>query len=193
MKHPQHYLPGLKINVSMNANDFLFASIHEVLEDIDGGIYSGVYRSIYLLAGFAFYLDSDHCYSGSPYRYILVLLSLIGFSLNLLTLVLLCLPSRLWSMMRSSLSRVSMLARSGIYIGPSGIYRCDERIGWCYRLHYIGHDVRVYSGKFHGWYGRYVLSPFGLTMAIAIGLSALNALTLSPALCAVIPETTYGT
>lgn len=27
---------------------------------------------------------------------------------------------------------------------------------------------------------------FGMTMAIAIGLSALNALTLSPALCAVL-------
>ena len=35
---------------------------------------------------------------------------------------------------------------------------------------------------------------FGLTMAIAIGLSALNALTLSPALCAVLlkPHTDHG-
>ncbi len=62
-----HKLPaGLNINIAQSANDFLFASIHEVIEDIDRGIYPGVYRSIYLLAGFAFYIDSDHCYSGSP-------------------------------------------------------------------------------------------------------------------------------
>ena len=34
-----------------------------------------------------------------------------------------------------------------------------ERAGRCYRLHYVGHDVRVYSGKFHERYGRYILSP----------------------------------
>ena len=62
---------GLKINVSMNANDFLFASIHEVLKTLIEAFILVFIRSIYLLAGFAFYLDSDHCYSGSPYRYIL--------------------------------------------------------------------------------------------------------------------------
>ncbi len=33
---------------------------------------------------------------------------------------------------------------------------------------------------------------FGITLAVAILLSAVNALTLSPALCAILLETTFG-
>ena len=55
---------GLKINVSMNANDFLFASIHEVLKTLIEAFIL-VFIVVYI------YIDSYYCHSGSSYRYIL--------------------------------------------------------------------------------------------------------------------------
>ncbi len=43
--------------------------------------------------------------------------------------------------------------------------------------------MRGTSGTFY--------TQFGLTMAVAVGISAVNALTLSPALCALFLETVY--
>ena len=50
-------------------------------------------------------------------------------------------------------------ARPRLYFRPSGFHRRNERIGRCYRIHYTGHDGRIYPGKFHGWNGGNILSP----------------------------------
>jgi len=62
--------PGMKVNISMNANDFLFASIHEVIKTLLEAFVL-VYRGICVLAGFAFYVDSGYRYSGCLDRYLL--------------------------------------------------------------------------------------------------------------------------
>ena len=56
---------GLGINIAQSANDFLFASIHEVVKTLIEAFILVFYRSIYLLAGYAFYVDSGDCHSGS--------------------------------------------------------------------------------------------------------------------------------
>ena len=150
---------GLKINVSMNANDFLFASIHEVLKTL---------IEAFILVFIVVYIFLQDLRStliptiAIPVALIgtFFVLSLIGFSLNLLTLCALVLAIAI--VVDDAIvvvEGVHAKLDQGIYIRPSGIYRCDERIGWCHRIYHTGHDVRVYSGKFHGWYGRYVLSP----------------------------------
>ena len=72
MKRQPTLPPGVEVvTLSMNANDFLFASIHEVLKTLLEAFVLVFISGIYLLAGFSFYLDSDHCNSGSAYRYFL--------------------------------------------------------------------------------------------------------------------------
>ena len=60
-----------------------------------------------------------------------------------------------------------------------------SRLGGAIVSPFGGHDVVFYSVSFMGGTAGTFYRQFGLTMAIAIGLSALNALTLSPALCAI--------
>ena len=62
---------GLKLNISMNANDFLFASIHEVLKTLIEAFIL-VFIVVYIfLQDFTFHIDSDYRHSGSSDRYFL--------------------------------------------------------------------------------------------------------------------------
>ena len=53
-------------------------------------------------------------------------------------------------------------------------------------FHYAGYGGRVYSVTFMGGTSGVFYTQFGVTLAIAIVISAVNALTLSPALCAIL-------
>ena len=61
---------GLKISVAQNANDFLFASIHEVIKTLIEAFIL-VFIVVYILARYAFYTDSDDSHSCSFDCYIL--------------------------------------------------------------------------------------------------------------------------
>ncbi len=71
LKAAQENLPaGMEINIAQSANDFLFASIHEVVKTLIEAFIL-IYRSIYLLARYAFNFDSCDCHPGSFDWYIL--------------------------------------------------------------------------------------------------------------------------
>ena len=139
---------GLKLNISMNANDFLFASIHEVLKTL---------IEAFILVFIVVYIFLQDLRStliptiAIPVALIgtFFVLSLIGFSLNLLTLCALVLA-------------IAIVVDDAIVVVEGVHAKLDQ-----------GYT----AGTFY--------RQFGMTMAIAIGLSALNALTLSPALCAI--------
>ena len=65
--------PGMEIETTLNANDFLFASIHEVIKTLIEAFIFGVLCSVCLLARFPFNVDSRYRYSGVVDRYVLCL------------------------------------------------------------------------------------------------------------------------
>ena len=176
---------GLDINVAQNVNDFLFASIHEVLktlieafilvfivvyiflQDMRSTLIPAIAIPVALLGTFFF-------------------LKLLGFSINLLTL----------GAMVLSIAIVvddAIVVVEGVHDKLDQGYQSSRKAS-IDAMHELGGaiisitlvmmavfiPVSFISGTSGIFYRQ-----FGLTMAIAIALSALNALTLSPALCAI--------
>ena len=76
---------GLGINIAQSANDFLFASIHEVVKTLIEAFIL-VFIVVYIfLQDMRFYVDSGDCHSGCVIATFFAL-KIIGFSINLLTL-----------------------------------------------------------------------------------------------------------
>lgn len=176
----------VELDQMMSSNDFLFASIHEVvktlieaiilvilvvyifLQDIRSTVIPLVGIVVSLVGAFAF-------------------MALAGFSINLITLFALVLvigtvvddaivvveavQSRFDVGYKSSYM-ASMDAMNGIssaIISSSLVFMA------------VFIPVSFMSGTSGTFY-----TQFGLTMAVAVGISAINALTLSPALCALM-------
>ena len=176
---------GLKLNISMNANDFLFASIHEVLKTL---------IEAFILVFIVVYIFLQDLRStliptiAIPVALIgtFFVLSLIGFSLNLLTLCALVLA-------------IAIVVDDAIVVVEGVHAKLDQgytspRLASLDPLHELGGAIVSITlvmmavfvpVSFMGGTAGTFYRQFGLTMAIAIGLSALNALTLSPALCAI--------
>ena len=176
---------GLEIAVPMNNNDFLNASIHEViktlieafilvffvvyvfLQDISSTIIPAIAIPVALVGTFFF-------------------MNLIGFSINLITLSALVLAIAIVvddaivvvEAVHAKLDVGYKNARKASIDAMSEIGGAIISITLVMMLVFI--PVSFMSGTTGVFYRQ-----FGLTMAIAIGISALNALTLSPALCAV--------
>ena len=176
---------GLKLNISMNANDFLFASIHEVLKTLIEAFIL-VFIVVYIFL-------QDLRYTLIPTIAIPValigtffVLSLIGFSLNLLTLCALVLA-------------IAIVVDDAIVVVEGVHAKLDQgytsaRLASIDAMHELGGAIVSITlvmmavfvpVSFMGGTAGTFYRQFGMTMAIAIGLSALNALTLSPALCAI--------
>ena len=177
---------GLKLNVSMNANDFLFASIHEVLKTL---------FEAFILVFIVVYIFLQDLRStliptiAIPVALIgtFFVLSLIGFSLNLLTLCALVLA-------------IAIVVDDAIVVVEGVHAKLDQgytsaRLASIDAMHELGGAIVSITlvmmsvfipVSFMGGTAGTFYRQFGLTMAIAIGLSALNALTLSPALCALL-------
>ena len=176
---------GLEFNISMNTNDFLFASIHEVIKTlIEAFILVFIVVYIFLqdirstiIPAIAIPVALIGTFFG---------LYLIGFSINLLTLAALVLA-------------IAIVVDDAIVVVEAVHAKLDEgytsaRLAAIDAMREIGGalvsitlvmmlvfvPVSFISGTSGIFYRQ-----FGLTMAIAIGLSALNALTLSPALCGI--------
>ena len=176
---------GLAFAVPMNNNDFLDASIHEVIKTL---------IEAFILVFFVVYVFLQDMRStiipaiAIPVALIgtFFFMNLIGFSINLITLSALVLAIAIVvddaivvvEAVHAKLDVGYKSARKASIDAMSEIGGAIISITLVMMLVFI--PVSFMSGTTGVFYRQ-----FGLTMAIAIGLSALNALTLSPALCAV--------
>ena len=176
---------GLKINIAQSANDFLFASIHEVIKTL---------IEAFILVFIVVYIFLQDMRStlipaiAIPVALIATffVLQLIGFSINLLTL----------SAMVLAIAIVvddAIVVVEGVHAKLDQGYK-SARTASIDAMSELGGAIIsitlvMMSGfvpvSFMGGTAGTFYRQFGLTMAIAIGFSALNALTLSPALCAI--------
>lgn len=177
---------GLEINVAQNVNDFLFASIHEVVKTL--------IEAFILVFVVVFIFLQDMRSTIIPAIAIPValigtffVLYMIGFSLNLLTL----------SAMVLAIAIVvddAIVVVEGVHAkldqGYSSARKASidamrELGGAIVSITLVMMAVFIPVSFMTGTSGTFY-RQFGLTMAIAIAFSAVNALTLSPALCAIL-------
>lgn len=177
---------GLKVNVSLNANDFLFASIHEVVKTLIEAFIL-VFIVVYVfLQDFRSTLIPTIAIPVSLIGTFFIL-SLIGFSLNLLTLCAMVLAIAI-------VVDDAIVVVEGVHAKLDQGYKSarlatidamNELGGAIVSITLVMMSVFVPVSFMGGTAGTFY-RQFGLTMAVAIGLSALSALTLSPALCAIL-------
>lgn len=176
--------PGMKTEVIMSANDFLFASIHEVVKTL---------LEAFLLVVIVVYIFLQDFRStlipliAIPVALIgtFFVLYVIGFSLNLLTLCAMVLAIAIVvddaivvvEGVHAKLDQGCQSARK------ASIDAMSELGGAIVSITLVMMAVFIPVSFMTGTSGTFY-RQFGLTLAIAIGLSAINALTLSPALCA---------
>ena len=186
--------PGMKVEVSMNANDFLYASIHEVLKTL---------LEAFILVFIVVYVFLQDLRStlipaiAIPVALIgtFFLLSLIGFSINLLTLCAMVLAIAI-------VVDDAIVVVEGVHAKLDQGYKSAKQASIDAMSELGGAIVSItlvmmsvfIPVSFMGGTAGIFYRQFGVTMAIAIGLSALNALTLSPALCAIFlkPHDEHG-
>ncbi len=176
---------GLKINVAQNANDFLYASIHEVIKTL---------IEAFILVFIVVYIFLQDMRStlipaiAIPVALIATffVLKLIGFSVNLLTL----------SAMVLAIAIVvddAIVVVEGVHAKLDQGYKSSREAsidamselgGAIVSITLVMMSVFIPVSFMGGTAGTFY-RQFGITMAISIGFSALNALTLSPALCAI--------
>ena len=185
---------GLKINIAQSANDFLFASIHEVVKTL---------IEAFILVFIVVYIFLQDMRStlipaiAIPVALIATffVLKLIGFSINLLTL----------SAMVLAIAIVvddAIVVVEGVHAKLDQGYKSAKSAS-IDAMHELGGAIVSITlvmmsvfipVSFMGGTAGTFYRQFGLTMAIAIAFSALNALTLSPALCAIFlkPHQEHG-
>ena len=177
---------GVELTQMMSSNDFLFASIHEVVKTLIEAII------LVILVVYVFLQD----FRSTLIPLVGIVVSLVGtfafmaiagFSINLLTLFALVLV-------------IGMVVDDAIIVVEAVQARFD--VG--YRSSYMA-SIDAMKGisnavitsslvfmavfipvSFMGGTSGTFYTQFGLTMAVAVGISAINALTLSPALCALL-------
>ena len=176
---------GVKIEIMLNTNDFLSASIDEVLKTL--------FEAFVLVFLVVYVFLQDFRSTLIPAIAIPValigtffVLFIIGFSINLLTLCALVLA-------------IAIVVDDAIVVVEAVHAKLDEgyksaRIASIDAMNEISGAIVSITlvmmavfipVSFMGGTSGIFYRQFGITMAIAIGLSALNALTLSPALCAI--------
>ena len=176
---------GVGINIAQSANDFLFASIHEVVKTL---------IEAFILVFIVVYIFLQDMRStlipaiAIPVALIATffVLKLIGFSINLLTL----------SAMVLAIAIVvddAIVVVEGVHAKLDQGYK-SARLASIDAMHELGGALVSITlvmmsvfipVSFMGGTAGTFYQQFGLTMAIAIFFSAVNALTLSPALCAI--------
>jgi len=175
---------GLILGYTLNVNDFLFASIHEVVKTL--------IEAFILVFLVVFIFLQDFRSTLIPMIAIPValigtffLLYIFGFSINLLTLSALVLA-------------IAIVVDDAIVVVEAVHAKLDQGYNSARRasidaMNEIGSAIISITlvmmlvfipVSFMGGPSGVFYRQFGLTMAMAIGLSAINALTLSPALCA---------
>lgn len=175
---------GVGINIAQSANDFLFASIHEVVKTL---------IEAFILVFIVVYIFLQDMRStlipaiAIPVALIATffMLKLIGFSLNLLTLAAMVLAIAI-------VVDDAIVVVEGVHAKLDQGYK-SARLAAIDAMHELGGALVSITlvmmsvfipVSFMGGTAGTFYQQFGLTMAIAIFFSAVNALTLSPALCA---------
>ena len=178
--------PGVKVSISQNANDFLFASIHEVIKTL---------IEAFILVFIVVYIFLQDLRStlipaiAIPVALIgtFFVLYIIGFSINFLTLCAMVLAIAI-------VVDDAIVVVEGVHAKLDQGYKSarlasidamSELGGAIVSITLVMMSVFIPVSFMSGTSGVFY-RQFGLTMAIAIGLSAVNALTLTPALCAIL-------
>ncbi|MGM9738990.1 MAG: efflux RND transporter permease subunit [Candidatus Cryptobacteroides sp.] len=178
--------PGVKISITQNVKDFLDASIKNVLETL--------LEAMLLVILVVYLFLQNGRLTLIPTISMLVsmigtffALALMGFSINLLTLFALVLSIGtvvdnaiiVVEAVQAKLDSGYKSAYKATVDGMNGITTAILVSTLVFMAVFI--PVTFISGTSGVFF-----QQFGVTMAVAVGLSALNALTLSPALCALI-------
>lgn len=185
---------GLEVSVPLNNNEFLYASIHEVIKTLIEAFVL-VFLVVYIfLADFRSTIIPAVAIPVALVGTFFVM-KLIGFSINLITLSALVLAI---AIVVDDAIVVVEAVHAKLDVGYQSARRAaidamGEIGGAIISITLVMMLVFIPVSFMPGTAGVFY-RQFGLTMAIAIGFSALNALTLSPALCAVFlkahkPET----
>lgn len=177
---------GIEVQKLMNSNDFLFASIHEVVKTLFEAVL------LVILVVYVFLQDVR----STVIPLIGIIVSLIGtfafmivagFSINLITLFALVLV--IGTVVDDSIVVVEAVQSKfdagyrSPYLASVGAMEGITSAVITSSLVFMAVFIPVSfmpgtSGVFY--------KQFGLTMAVAVGISAINALTLSPAMCALL-------
>ena len=177
---------GVELTQMMSSNDFLFASIHEVVKTLIEAII------LVILVVYVFLQD----FRSTLIPLVGIVVSLVGtfafmaiagFSINLLTLFALVLV--IGTVVDDAIIVVEVVqARFDVGYRSSYMASIDAMKGISNAvitssLVFMAVFIPV---SFMGGTSGTFYTQFGLTMAVAVGISAINALTLSPALCALL-------
>ena len=177
---------GVELTQMMSSNDFLFASIHEVVKTLIEAII------LVILVVYVFLQD----FRSTLIPLVGIVVSLVGtfafmaiagFSINLLTLFALVLV--IGTVVDEAIIVVEAVqARFDVGYRSSYMASIDAMKGISNAvitssLVFMAVFIPV---SFMGGTSGTFYTQFGLTMAVAVGISAINALTLSPALCALL-------
>ena len=187
LEEVQKDLPqGVELTQMMSSNDFLFASIHEVVKTLIEAIL------LVILVVYVFLQDIRSTLI--PLVGIIVSLvgtfafmAAVGFSINLITLFALVLV--IGTVVDDAIVVVEAVqARFDVGYKSSYMASIDAMKGISNAvitssLVFMAVFIPV---SFMGGTSGTFYTQFGLTMAVAVGISAVNALTLSPALCALL-------
>lgn len=177
---------GLEIQVMFSTNDFLFASIRNVLITL--------LEAIILVTLVVFFFLQDYRATLIPVLSTIVSLvgtfvfmSLAGYSINLLTLFALVLVigtvvdnsivivEAVQSKFDAGYKSPMLATRDGMKDVTAAVVSCT----------FVFMAVFIPVSFMGGTTGTFY-TQFGLTMAVAVGISAINSLTMCPALCALI-------
>jgi len=177
---------GIEITTLMNTNDFLFASIKQVVETLRDAILLVILIVLLFLKDFR----------STLIPFISILVSLIGtfafmmvagFSVNLLTLFALVLV--IGTVVDDSIVVVEAVHAkfdSGITSPFIATKEAVKEISLAVITSSLVFMAVFIPVSFMGGTSGVFYRQFGLTMAVAVGISALNALTTVPALCAMM-------
>lgn len=178
--------PGLKFNILMTSDDFLYASIHNVVETL--------VIAILLVVLVVFFFLQDFRATIIPSISIIVsligtfaIVKVAGFSLNILTLFALVLA------IGTVVDDAIVVVEAVMAKLENGVKSAREATNQA--MHEVSMAVisctLVFMGVFipvtfmSGTSGTF-FTQFGITIAASVGLSCINAMTLCPALCAVM-------
>ena len=176
----------VEIDQMMSSNDFLFASIHEVVKTL--------LEAILLVILVVYFFLQDFRSTIIPSVSIVVSLigtfafmTIAGFSINLITLFALVLV--IGTVVDDAIVVVEAVqARFDVGYRSSYMASIDAMKGLSSAIistSLVFMAVFIPVSFMSGTSGTFY-TQFGLTMAVAVGISTINALTLSPALCALI-------
>lgn len=190
----ESFPPGMKIEIMQDVTEFLFASIHEVVKTL--------IEALVLVFVVVFIFLQD--FRSTLIPMIAVPVSLVGtffflwifgFSINLLTLSALVLAI---AIVVDDAIVVVEAVHAKLDLGyksarTASIDAMSEISGAIISITLVMAAVFIPVSFIGGTSGTFY-KEFGITMAISIIISALNALTLSPALCAILlkPKDEHG-